>query len=361
MQSLKSIHHLRGIAAMGVLLFHAVAFVSGYGSQQLSPEQAVLGKAGVDIFFVISGFILTLVMGRAGGATEFMAGRLARVGLPYWSVLLALVAASIVVPGAFRDIGWDSSDLVASILFVPTVERYGALFPILEPGWTLCLEMFFYLLLAASLSLAPVFRSLALCTVLCGLAAAGLILDLPQGDGIVWFFTQSVLVEFCFGIAIAQIYLHGAEIGKRSALMLIALGLAGFVFGAFYPPDSFTPIRLVSFGIPAALLVAGAVFLERAGGWIESRTMTFLGTVSYSLYLTHVLVLAVMAKLLSGRFEGIGGDLLMLVLAMGAALVGAAVFYRLAEQPALWVAARLKKRRMLSSAAPGSISAEPAN
>ncbi|MFD0985696.1 acyltransferase family protein [Methyloligella solikamskensis] len=352
MKNFQSIHYLRGIAAFGVLLYHAVVYVSGYGSHQLPANLAAIGMAGVDIFFVISGFILVVTMNPTRSAGEFMAGRVARVGLPYWSVLLALACASLVIPSAFRNIDWNGLDLMASFLFLPTVMSHGGLFPILEPGWTLCLEMLFYILLAASLSLAPAFRSVAICAALGALVGAGLILDLPPGEGLGWFFTQSVLLEFCFGIAIAQIYMRGIEIGRGAAMMLLALSCIGFAIAAFHPPEAFAPIRVLTFGIPATLLVAGAVFLERAGGWFGSRTLMFLGTVSYSLYLTHALVLGVTVRLMAGRLPGLGGDIVMLTVAIAVSLVGAFVFYRIVEQPSLWFSARVKKLRPASPQTP---------
>ncbi|MEG6508170.1 acyltransferase [Methyloligella sp. 2.7D] len=355
MRTFLSIHYLRGIAALGVLLFHAEGFLEGYGSQQLPHDLTTIGKAGVDIFFVISGFILTLVMGSSRGQTEFMLGRLARVGVPYWCVTLVLVAATLALPSAFRSFDWSGTDLLLSLSFIPSVARESSISPILEPGWTLCLEMLFYILLAASLSLAPSFRSAAVSAALCALVGIGLMLQLPQGGGVVWFFTQAVLVEFCFGIVIAQLFLKGWRTGKGPALALIGLALAGFAVAVMFPPGSYTAMRPVTYGIPAALLVAGTVLLEGAGGWFENRVLAFLGTISYSLYLTHVLALAVTAKILSGHVSGLGGDLVMLVAAIGAALAGGYIFYQLVERPALWLAAVVKKRmRDAGSSAPQS-------
>jgi len=354
MQTFISVHHLRGLAAMAVVLFHASGFISGYGTQGLPTDLVRFCEAGVDVFFVISGFILTIAAQKPISSFHFMMGRFARVGVPYWTILLILAAATIAVPSAFRSFSWQGSDLLLSLAFIPSIEVEGAIFPILQPGWTLSLEMVFYLLLAAglSLSLTAGLRSLAICAALAGLAATGLILDLPPGDGVLWFFTQTMLLEFCFGIAVAHIYLRWPEIGKPASLMLIALGLGGLAVAVAYPPEFFAPMRTVAFGIPATFLVAGAVFLERAGGCFESRILMFLGTVSYSLYLTHILALGVAIKLMAGHLPGLGGDMVMLTVAIAVSLAGAFVYYRVVEQPSLWLSSKLKGRRPVGPQTP---------
>lgn len=352
MQKLVSIHHLRGVAALGVLVFHAVGFVAGYGSGRFSTDSVRIGEAGVDVFFVISGFILTLVTQTARSRGEFILGRLSRVGVPYWVVILALAAMTLILPSAFRNFTWAPQDLLLSLLFVPSLLRDGSIFPLLEPGWTLSLEMLFYLVLAAALGLTPRLRSVMISGVLILLAVLGLALHLPQGQSIAWFFTQAIIVEFCFGIALAQLYLSGWRSSALPAILILMLGCLGFALAAQDPPEAFARARVLIYGIPATLFVGGALFLETANYWRQSRIMTWLGDISYSLYLTHVLVLAVAAKLLAGRIGGAAGDIIMLILAMAAALVAASMFHHIVERPALRLASLLQARKRRTAQAP---------
>ncbi len=352
MRKIMSVHDLRGIAAFGVLLYHSAGFVAGYGSHAISPDPFRIGEAGVDIFFVISGFILTLVTQSARSAPEFMAGRLARVGIPYWCIILALAGMTLVAPSAFRSFTWHGSDLVLSLAFVPSIIRDGSIFPLLEPGWTLSLEMLFYLLLALTLWASPRRRAVLVSIALCCLVVAGGLLHLPQGESIAWFFTQPILVEFCFGIVLARIYLSEWQPSPAVAASLALLGIAGFVIAAVHPPASFEALRTLLFGPPAACLVAGAVLLEKSGIRLKSKLLSFLGTISYSLYLTHVLVLAVVAKLLSRHVHGVGGDLAMMLVAILSAILAASVYYRLVERPALKLAHHLQAR--MREARPGT-------
>ncbi len=348
MKKIASIHHLRGIASLGVLLFHAFAFVSGYGNDWIPADLTRIGEAGVDIFFVISGFILTVAVRRAPGRTAFVLGRLARVGGPYWAVVIGIAAMTLAAPTAFRSFTWAPHDLVLSLAFVPSILRDGSIFPLLEPGWTLSLEMLFYLLLAVALGLPARLRSVLICLALVLLAATGWLLDLPQGESLAWFYTQAVLVEFGFGVVIAELYLAGWRADRHQALAALIFGGLGLALAAGDPPDAFERARLWCYGVPAALIVGGALFLEAAGKWRAHAVLSWLGDISYSLYLTHVLVVATTVKLLAGRvgmFGDSGGDVVLLAMALAAAFAAATLFYRAVEQPSLRLASRVQKRR----------------
>ncbi len=352
MEKFLSIHYLRGIAALGVLLFHGCGFVAGYGNGGISPEFVRVGEAGVDIFFVISGFILTAATQRPITSGEFMLGRFARVGIPYWGIILALAAATIVMPSAFRSFSWQGADLAFSLAFIPTILRDGSIFPLLEPGWTLCLEMLFYLLMAATLLARPNARSALLCIALATLVIAGLLLDLPQGQSVAWFFTQPILLEFCFGILVAQLYLTGVRIRAGWGTALAGGAVVALAIVGFNPPEAFEPARTLLYGLPATALVAGVVFMEAQGFWFTNAVLRFLGDISYSLYLTHVLTLAVVAKILGGKIPGFAGDLVTLAVAFGASIVGGYVYYRVVEQPSLWLSSKLKGRRPVGPQTP---------
>ncbi|ODA67942.1 Acyltransferase family protein [Methyloligella halotolerans] len=352
MKTFLSIHYLRGIAALGVLVFHACGFVAGYGSGRISPEAVRIGEAGVDIFFVISGFILTIATQKPTSGSDFMLGRFARVGVPYWSIILTLAVATIVMPSAFRSFAWEGSDLFFSLAFVPTILRDGSIFPMLEPGWTLCLEMLFYVVMAIALVILPASRSALICCALASLVIVGFLLDLPQGQSVAWFFTQPILLEFCFGILIAHFYLSGFRMPGIWAAALAGVAVVSVGIVGLHPPEAFEPARTLLYGLPATALVAGLMFLEADGRWVTSRALSFLGTISYSLYLTHVLSLAVVAKLLGGRVPGLAGDLVTLAVSLAASIVAAFIYFRLIEKPALLLSRRLRPRHSAAPPAP---------
>jgi len=338
MRSFVSIQDLRGVAALGVLAFHAAAYAAGYGAGSAAMQRFQIGEAGVDVFFVISGFVLTLATERPLSPLAFLRGRLLRVGVPYWVVTAGLAGAALVLPAAFRGTGWSGGDLALSLAFVPSIVRDGGLFPLLEPGWTLSLEALFYLLLAFCLALAPRARAFAMIAGLSALVAVGLAAGPATGP--LWFFTQPVLLEFAAGVLLA--HLRGLPLlaSARSGLALLALALAGFGIGSLLAPGAFTPARTVLYGPPSLCLVAGCVALEQAGRFPRLGIAEWLGRISYSLYLVHVPVLALVARLAGARLADIGGDALLLAVLMLAALPAAAVFHRLVERPAQALAAR---------------------
>lgn len=354
MSRLATVHGLRGLAALAVVLFHAGRFAGGYGSGALPADLFRVGEAGVDVFFVISGLALTLATRRPVDRGAFIAGRLVRVGVPYWTVTLALAGMMLLLPSAFRSARWTAPDLLLSLAFIPSLHRDGALFPLLEPGWTLSLEMFFYGVLAVFLGLAGPARARALAAVLCGLAVAGAVLAPPVGP--VWFYTQSVLVEFCVGIGIAHWLAGRNGPSGRAAALLLAAAALGFAAAAAFPPDPFGRERLAVYGLPATCLVLGAVLLEpartatRAAPGCAARALAFLGEISYALYLTHVPALALLAKLVGCISGGITGDLGLLAVLLAGALAAAAAFHLAVERPAHLLARSLRR----TAPAPGA-------
>jgi exopolysaccharide production protein ExoZ len=150
---LSSIQVLRGVAAVMVVLFHVLGFQ--------------IGSAGVDIFFVISGFIMfhtnREVFGHAGAAILFLKRRILRVAPLYW-----LCTAFALWPKT------ELKTLAASVLFVPVRSGDGSIHTVLAPGWTLNFEMFFYIVFAAGLVLPRKYGLPAIVATLSGLILLGL-------------------------------------------------------------------------------------------------------------------------------------------------------------------------------------------
>jgi peptidoglycan/LPS O-acetylase OafA/YrhL len=149
---LDGVQTLRGVAAVVVALFHfSVLERAFYGPDFLLTGFSGYGRAGVDLFFVISGFIMVLVPGQtrsgAQSAWEFLVKRAVRIYPPYWVVTLAVIAIWWLSGGFLMAflIG-KNPNWIASLTLWPQ-DRY----PILLVGWTLIHEMYFYLVFAALL------------------------------------------------------------------------------------------------------------------------------------------------------------------------------------------------------------------
>jgi exopolysaccharide production protein ExoZ len=272
-QPLRSIQTLRAAAALGVLWFHI---------GQWMPEPKAIGASGVDLFFVISGFVLWLaVTRREPSAATFLRDRAVRILPLYWLATLAVVALVLIDPANLPTVQLSWPHLLASLALIPHNDPAGAPFPVLPVGWSLTYEAVFYALVALSLMFAAATRF--------GILAFGLIciwllgyLIYPLGP----LFANPLMLEFLAGAGLARLYLARRLPGAAVSLGLagLGLGLLAIQAGAVSDPGYW---RALMWGGPMALIVAAAVGLEAAGQWRDLRIMSVLGDASYSLYLWH--------------------------------------------------------------------------
>ena len=264
-----NIQLLRGLAALAVAFYHA-----GY----VIPGTTYTDFLGVPVFFVISGFIMTHIT--RASSDEFLLHRLIRIVPLYW-LATAFYAALVVV--IYPLIGKQSDNIVtlASLLsdlfFIPRLDGSGVvIYPVLSVGWTLNLEMYFYLLFAGALHVsrraAPAIVAVAVLVVW----LSGLYFHLPSPIG---FYAHRYVVYFPLGIGTyyAALYLpQQAKIGMLAAFVG-AVALTGFAITGQQ-----------SMGLTAPpLIVLGAVLLERSGFACRNRLAMALGAASYALYLCH--------------------------------------------------------------------------
>ena len=276
------IQYLRGIAALMVVWFHAAEQLPGL----ITRIPNTFGNSGVDLFFVISGFIMVVTTtGSAISPVEFMRRRIIRVVPLYWLLTLAMVGAALVAPALFRTLIVTPTTLVESLLFVPHYSNsFPAMaWPLLVPGWTLNFEMFFYLVFALSLALPSRWRLVALALVFAALVSAGLLLG-PFEDAASRVYTSLILLEFVAGAAIAKWWLHHrAEPPRTASAVMIVAGFALLLARDAYPLGTWTQMA------GAALVVFGA--LNAAFADYRMSLLRALGDSSYSLYLTHLFAL----------------------------------------------------------------------
>jgi exopolysaccharide production protein ExoZ len=327
MSRLAGLQLLRGLAAMMVLVGHVIAEAEYYFGQPLPLPlfgDAIPWNRGVDIFFVISGFIITLSASRlTGQPLTFLWRRFLRVAPLYYLFTTLMVATLLLLPGAAKDTALDPGQILSSYLFVP-YERYdGRIAPVLSLGWTLNYEMFFYLLMALALALP---RSLwGITGLLVGLSLASL---LPFSGTLFTFWTNPLVLEFLFGIALARAYQRGLRLPSAPlALLLLGIGLALLV--ALDP----TPLpRFVAAGLPAALIVVAGTLLcpERA------LPGQIFGDASYALYLSHRFTLRAMTILLLPLLpEGAWAAWAYVALACVTATAVSILVHRWIERPVL--------------------------
>jgi exopolysaccharide production protein ExoZ len=283
---------LRGLAATLVVLFHlqAAARAEGHDPGILAWFRG--GEVGVDVFFVLSGFVIFhAAQGRQDrGAAWFLRQRFWRIVPPYWAVLaltLLALAGHAVMKGDWVE--WPSAGVIlVSVLLLPLPDQ------VMSVAWTLTVEGIFYLIFAATY-----FRwgARGAITALMVWSAVVLIfkyaqLKLPGEFGLILY---SGAVQFLFGALIALAIGKGWRAGAAPALVAGAVGLAlvvsdivGFGWG-----------RVWVAGLPAALLVYGVA----ASGWRMPNWALVWGEASYLLYLMHLLVFSIAGTLL--RIAGV--------------------------------------------------------
>ena len=245
---------------------------------------------GVDIFFVISGFIMwyTTVDGKLT-TTAFWQNRIIRIVPLYWLVTSFYVFVLLVSPSIMQSAQFDLFHIITSYLFIPSPHPSAPewMWPLVVPGWTLNYEMFFYLLFGLCLVIPLQWRAATIVALLACLV--GLQSFNPPTNSIIGFYSSSIVLEFAFGVLLG--YLYSRKLAVPPVLSL-AMILSGIAAALSFSGSLAMSQRAIDFGIPAFLIVAGGIFFERSRGVREVALPKLLGDASYSLYLTHGMVLS---------------------------------------------------------------------
>jgi peptidoglycan/LPS O-acetylase OafA/YrhL len=276
-----NVQALRAAAAYFVVLAHIGSMfgIAGAAGTALS-----LGTSGVDLFFVISGFVMVYTTSmQTVSPSEFMARRLSRIAPLYWLLTLVIFAVALLMPSLLASTTASSVALFKSLLFIPYAKPSGEMQPLLFVGWTLNYEMFFYALFALSLLARTSLRSVIACSTAIGaLVVGGLIF--PNSSPVARFYSSPIMLEFLFGTWVGLAYLYGYRASRTASIALIVVAVVAVVSARlFYPVGE----RGWWAGIPSALLVYGAICLEARGYAFRNRIIQLQGAASYALYLTH--------------------------------------------------------------------------
>ena len=346
---------LRAAATILVLWLHALGDVRASGLKVvhvLTPGLATLGSVGVDIFFCLSGLVVSLSAARGSEPGRFALRRFIRIYPIFWlSLALVVVFAGASQEGRFGSFGarvlW-SSTLTAS----PFPARPLA-HPIVLASWTLVFEVFFYACLWGGL-VARRIDPRIVCALIVG---AFLTVNLALGHRvpILSIYGSPFVIEFLFGIAIGAFL--SLKAAKPWAIALIGLGVALLLASVLltYNPrfvlvDDMleNPIialqRVLLWGIPSALLVAGGATL----GWQPrnalGRTAVFLGDACFSIYIFQWIPLTLIQAYIVRRFAGLGGDFAVFITVVGCTAFGAGI-YAFVERPLTrWLNGRLIRK-----------------
>ena len=287
---------LRGIAASLLLVHHLqsslVAFYPGGWLASHPVEIAVMEHwaIGVDVFFLISGFIVFLAARRvihAGhGVRLFLLKRFLRIYLPYWPIALALGATYALLPDLSAAADPIQVNWLKSFTLIPGGGDYS-----LSVAWTLTYEIFFYLLLGVALALR------LHCWRWCCLAApsllavvlplSGVSVGFGQATSLATLLASPYQLEFLLGCAVAvlaaQRWPQLAALRNNGLLQWLLLMFALVLL--LFPLPATLAYRLGLLLVLSALILLSSVRdFDRLPG---VRTMASVGVISYSLYLLH--------------------------------------------------------------------------
>lgn len=348
-KTVHSIQLLRAVAAMMVALHHGQqAFAERIASADFAHETYIFefGAVGVHIFFVISGFIMVFTTGRADGysARDFLSRRVIRIYPIYWVCALLYIAARAMI-GAPYDL--EPERIAGALLLLP-----GSASAIIGPGWTLSFEMFFYLSFGLAMLLGRTLGIVILAGVFAALIGLGLVT--PPGGPLWDLMTDVLLLEFIAGAAIGWLLVHG-HLPRRGGTFVVAASLILFAAGIVWGYDRLP--RVITWGIPSALLVAGVLSIEQTRGAASwARRVGRFGDSSYVLYLIHILVIALaleVFELAPGWFFSQGISALIIALV---ALAVAEVLHARVERPLTsWLNSRDRPWNARKPASPAGV------
>jgi len=341
---LLSLQYLRGIAALLIVFYHVSVQADRLGYHG-NPFQFF--SSGVDIFFVISGFVMWYTtFDRDIGTQEFFRHRIIRVVPLYWLITTFYLVTMSIQPNLLRSAKFDLAHVIKSYLFIPAPHPIsGVMFPLVIQGWTLNYEMFFYALFGITLLFAQRSRALIIIGLLVFLV--GLPLLAPLKNPLIQFYTSGILLEFAFGVAIGYLYTNGLSIPRPVAGFMVIAGAFALCLALKFDMSALP--RSVYAGIPSLLIVAGAIFYERSGGVRALLLPTLLGDASYSLYLSHGAVLSAYGRLWHASGGPDMSTLVIVSVFYAVAVILAVIFgimlYRFVEKPMLGKLSALNRRK----------------
>jgi exopolysaccharide production protein ExoZ len=329
---LHNVQVLRALAAFAVVCHHVLDCFVNYFAAVAPLSRTTIFACGVDVFFVISGFIIAQSsFGKPLTPLGFLRARTLRVAPIYALLTLAAFVGRKAGLNLFAQPDSSAKELISSLLFVPIVDAAGAVHaPVLFVGWSLNYEMLFYLVFALALLLHDTRMRLA------GFAAAMVCLVLVASvtsNPYLRYWGSPIVLEFLFGILVWRLWTKGRASPVQAftvgALALLALGVPAVLELSIAHAD-----EILVRGVPAAALVWSAVSLEQSGLVLRSRFLELQGDSSYSLYLTHPFVLQVLCKLsaAAGLSMTVAGQLGFAVVALTAAGIVGTVFHLKVER-----------------------------
>jgi peptidoglycan/LPS O-acetylase OafA/YrhL len=319
---IKSIQSLRAIAAISVVLFHCGAKIA-----EISPGVHYnlfhLFDSGVDLFYIISGFVIPLSIksNSSDSAWRFLIHRFIRIVPLYWFTTSLFIGLLLFSPHIFQTYKFDFWHSIYSYLFLPQLRR-----PVISIGWTLVYLMYFYIVFALTLAIVGKSKVNWLIFVFVCSYLIGLYFPYYKRYPAFELITSELLLEFGMGLLFYFLYQKNIRINFTVAAGMIISGIFLCYLLQGMP-------RLYSYGMPMALIFCGVVLSPKE--LLNVTLLQYMGNLSYSLYLVQVFTVpacGILTKKLS--FNPVGLSIPYFIFYLCVTVFAGMVLYILIERPA---------------------------
>lgn len=304
----QSVQVLRALAALAVVAFHSIE-----ANQPHAGSWAVGLQSGVDVFFVVSGFVMVVATERRSvSGAEFFAGRMRRIIPLFW---LSMFATCLAISAGIVDrTPPDVIDVLKTAAFVFYTDPFsGQPLPFVGQAWTLNYEVLFYVYYAATLRLMPGRQTIVIMVIVLAMSSFRLFAD--QADAFATRMTSPLPLEFVAGMLIAR---YRSRIPALPGVVAVIMVAASALCLLIYLPGP----RTFAVGIPAATLIVSVLRFEPVLACSRYAYLHALGDASYAIYLFHSLAIAVAGIISSSA-----------TIAFSAAVICGLIAHRYIEKP----------------------------
>ncbi|WP_052684075.1 acyltransferase family protein [Enterobacter kobei] len=316
---IRTLQALRFLAAFMVVMHHSVRSFYKSDLGQFDHLVREVFSMGVDIFFVISGFVIYYSFERKPkGVKKFVLDRIFRIVPVYWLCLFVYLFFVLYYPKFTPYTGFSYDNFISSLLFIPSENPGGGIFPMLTVGWSLNFEMLFYAIFALAICIKGKDVAAIIIFIVLAVNVMAKMKYLP------WFYSNPIIYEFCFGVLIGYVHLHTDMFKSNNWSGPAVIACISFVFMLTTPETN----RLIAYGVPAAVIVASLIAMDahiKTPDWLVT-----LGDSSYSLYLVHrIVITALTIPFFFNGYSHMKGVLASCVLSV----IASVIMYRIFERP----------------------------
>lgn len=348
MDKIKNIQGLRGIAVLFVVFFHLFIVEKKYsGFDTILPDVFQFGMSGVDLFFVISGFVMVMItrakFQNIKQAFMFLYHRAGRIYPLYWVYSILALTVFLIQPAWVNSSQGNQVNILSSFLLLPSDKL-----PLVQVGWTLIHEMYFYIVFFLILLLLPE-RLLVYAILAWGGFVVLLNLTMELSNPFLKLVLNPLTIEFLGGCLLAVIYYGSQSRMNKSHLILVSIGsfllaVIGYVY--YQTITASFPLgwwRVLIFGAPSLIITYCLITAERIGfslHWV----LVQVGNASYSIYLSHLFTINVVGRIWKVfSIESIFDNMIAILIALVMVLLVGFLSYFFIERPLLKISRKLEK------------------